>query len=94
MFNDYSKKIENKIVKILKKMFGYKSLNEAFSEEEKLIKFLESECGKEICLIEKEDMKNNYMLYIYSKYRTLKSIIDTYIDSKLMKIYIDRYKEN
>lgn len=90
----YSKDIQRKTERLLKKMFGYKDIKTALHETKELKMNLESWTTKKVEEITIADCKSFYRCYCYVKYRTLKKIIDLYLDSvSLGNFIIEEYEE-
>ena len=67
-FDKYCRKIEKKTLKLIFKMFRYKSIEEAIKEESKLERELEKSTHKEISLIEFSDIKHSSYLMLNNVY--------------------------
>lgn len=86
---DKQKKILNKIIK---KMFGYDYV-EAIKDEAEIQMELEKEFHKEIDLIKWEDIKKSPTApKKYAKYKTLKALIDTYINVQRICVFSNDYE--
>lgn len=88
----YCKQIEKNTKKLLFKMFGYKDIAKAINEEIEISKEIEKFTCKEISIVSFSDIRDSpFLMLNYCKYLTLKSILDTYEDSKIINIYSNNY---
>lgn len=88
----YCKRIEKNTKKLLFKMFGYKDIVKAIKEEIEISKEIEKFTCKEISIVSFSDIKDSPFLMVnYCKYLTLKSILDTYEDSKRINMFGNDY---
>ena len=78
-------RIKKKCQKIIRKMFGYKTIAIALREKENLRKTIESIVDKPIISIDYSDIKRNKLWSEYAEYCTLKSILDAYIDTTIIE---------
>lgn len=76
--NRYCDSTRKKTEKLLKKMFGYRTVKDAITERKMLVVQLEKSCGKKITDFTMGDVKK--CPYDYSKYRTLDKILSIYLD--------------
>lgn len=85
---------EKRNEKILKKMFGCKNLCEGIKLEESVKSELEKTLHKEIDLIGFPEVKGNgYLMYLYCKYKTLRTILDLYNDNRKLYAFGNDYLE-
>ena len=78
-------RIKKKCKKIIRKMFGYKTIAIALREKENLRLTIEAIVNKPIKNIDYSDIKRNRLWSEYSEYCTLKSILDSYIDAVIIE---------
>lgn len=78
-------RIKKKCQKIIRKMFGYKTIAIALREKENLRRIIESIVDKPIISIDYSDIKKNKLWSEYAEYYTLKSILDAYIDTTIIE---------
>ena len=89
---DYCNKVRKKTEKLLKRMFGYKSIKIAISEKKKLVNELESLAGKSIYDFTMQDVRKD--VYKYAKWRTLDRILSIYLDLVSLDKFIIKELEN
>lgn len=93
---NYFKNNHKRTIKLLKKIFGISNIPEAIKEEEKLRIRLELAFQKDIELIDWNLIKEDYnfhIMYVYAKYLTLRSIINSHLENKKMSVAIDNLEE-
>ena len=84
----YCVKVKKKTERLLKKMFGYKTLAEGLSARTELIKWLEISSGKDIDKFDMNDVRRYGCLYV--KYRTLDKILSIYIDLVSLNYFTEK----
>lgn len=85
---------EKKNGKLLKKMFGCKTLSDALQLEESARTELTCSLKKEIDLISFQDVKgNSRLMYLYTKYKTLSVIIGMWIENRKLYAFGSDYAE-
>ena len=78
-------RIKRRCQKIIKKMFGYRTIAIALREKENLKRTMESILDKPIDKINYSDIRRNKLWSEYAEYCTLKSILDTYVDTVIVE---------
>lgn len=81
-----------KTEKLLKKIFGLKSVKDALTERKQIIFQLESCCGKKIVDFTMDDVKR--CPYLYAKFRTLDKVLSIYLDLVSLDKFIIKELEN
>lgn len=77
----YCSDIQKRTKKLLKKIFGYRTIAEGL-EERKHCKILIENCTeKSINDVDFESVKKSMLCEIYAKYRTLDKILELYLES-------------
>ena len=92
----FIKRNEKETLKLLKRIFGIKSIAKAIEEEEKIKNELERKFKMEIELINWNTIKENYVSsngYTYARYLTLRTIINQYLENKKLYPYYNDLKE-
>lgn len=92
----FIKRNEKETLKLLKRIFGIKSIAKAIEEEEKIKNELERKFKMEIELINWNTVKENYVSsngYTYARYLTLRTIINQYLENKKLYPYYNDLKE-
>lgn len=92
----FIKRNEKETIKLLKRIFGIKSISKAIEEEEKIKNELERKFKMEIDLINWNTVKKNYVSsngYTYARYLTLRTIINQYLENKKLYPYYNDLKE-
>lgn len=92
----FIKRNEKETLKLLKRIFGIKSIAKAIEEEEKIKNELERKFKMEIDLISWNTVKENYVSsngYTYARYLTLRTIINQYLENKKLYPYYNDLKE-
>lgn len=92
----FIKRNEKETLKLLKRIFGIKSITKAIEEEEKIKNELERKFKMEIDLISWNTVKENYVSsngYTYARYLTLRTIINQYLENKKLYPYYNDLKE-
>ena len=90
----YCRSIKKKTERLLKKMFGFPNLKYAIEMKKYLSERLENMSGKKIDEIKIEDVKGwSFGCYELAKYKTLKRIIDLYLDSTSLQFNKDEMEE-
>lgn len=92
----FIKRNEKETLKLLKRIFGIKSIAKAIGEEEKIKNELERKFKMEIELINWNTVKENYVSsngYTYARYLTLRTIINQYLENKKLYPYYNDLKE-
>lgn len=83
-------RVRKKIIKIIRKMFGYKTFREAYMKLSCLVDELEYGVGKEIDKFDNDDILKYPNRY--SEYLTLKKLTDLYIEMNIFELELgDRY---
>ena len=74
--NKYYMKIEKLTNKLIKRMFGCKTIQDAFILQRKLKVGIEARIKKQISEITNDDIIKNKLSYDYAKYRTISKILE------------------
>lgn len=83
-------RVRKKIIKIIRKMFGYKTFREAYMKLSSLVDELEYGVGKEIDKFDNDDICK--FPNRYAEYLTLKKLTDLYIEINIFELELgDRY---
>lgn len=90
--DNYCDRTRKKTERLLKKMFGLKSVKDALSERKEIILQLEKSAGKKVTDFNMNDVKKEP--YLYAKYRTLDKILSIYIDLVSLDKFIIKEYEN
>lgn len=91
----YYNKIEKITNKLIKKMFGCKSISDAFIMQRELRIKIEEIIKKPIDEITNEDfIKNGFLAYNYAKYRTISKILQIISEVVVLdKFVVDDYEK-
>lgn len=85
--NKYCDSVKKKTRKLLKKMFGFKTVKEGFDEKKRIVRSLENSTGKRISDLNEADVKK--VPYMYAKYRTLCKILSVYVNLMILDKFCD-----
>lgn len=91
----YCSDIQKRTIKLLKKMFGIKTIAEGLEERKHCKQLLEFRMNKSVDDFTVDDVTKNG--YIYSRYRTLNNILELYLECVQLKHFtvkeLEEYNE-
>ena len=77
----YCSDIQKRTKKLLKKIFGYRTIAEGLEERKRCKKLIEDVLHTEISEIDFNKVKECKLCEVYAKYRTLDKILELYLES-------------
>lgn len=77
----YCLDIQKRTKKLLKKIFGYRTIADGLEERKRCRKLIENCTEKNIDKIDFESIKKCNLCEVYAKYRTLDKILELYLES-------------
>lgn len=77
----YCSDIQQRTKKLLKKIFGYRTIAEGLEERKHYRKLIENCTEKNIGEVDFESIKKCKLCEVYAKYRTLNKILELYLES-------------
>lgn len=77
----YCSNIQKRTKKLLKKIFGYRTIAEGLEERKHCRKLIEDFIEKNIGEVDFESIKKCKLCEVYAKYRTLNKILELYLES-------------
>ena len=90
----YCSDIQKRTKRLLKKMFGYRTIAEGLEERKHCKKLIEDVSHTEISEIDFNKIKECKLCEVYAKYRTLDKVLELYLESVcLQKFTIKELEE-
>ncbi len=90
----YCLDIQKRTKKLLKKIFGYRTIAEGLEERKRCRKLIENCTEKSIDEVDFNLIKKSMLCEVYAKYRTLDKILELYLESVcLQKFTIKELEE-
>ena len=90
----YCSDIQKRTKKLLKKIFGYRTIAEGLEERKHCRVLIENCTEKNIAEVDFQSIKNHNLCETYAKYRTLDKILELYLESVcLQKFTIKELEE-
>lgn len=90
----YCSDIQKRIKKLLKKIFGYRTIADGLEERKRCRMLIENCTEKDINDVDFELIKKSRLCDVYAKYRTLNKILELYLESVcLQKFTIKELEE-
>ena len=86
----YCKLVQKRTKRLLRRVFGYSTIAEGCSNLKNCENYISSVVGKNIDCVSYADVRNSGICYVFSKYKTLKRILDLYLDSVCLQNFIKK----
>lgn len=90
----YCSDIQKRTKKLLKKIFGYRTIADGLEERKHCMKLIENCTEKNINEVDFESIKKCKLCEVYARYRTLDKVLELYLESVcLQKFTIKELEE-